>query len=161
MRAGLVYRLAIGERIRCEGIQKDLKFKASTISIVDGGVSVLTRCYTGETQRDSLGLVADSLNGATEPALAQPAERSKVKILVCQKSHCFNNGGKEIYSALTAQLKDCNLDDRVNVKLTGCLKCCKKGPNMVVLPDRASYHNVKASQIPAIVAKVEHRLTIE
>lgn len=35
LRAGLVYKLAIGDRIRCEGIQKDLKFKASVIEKVD------------------------------------------------------------------------------------------------------------------------------
>ena len=34
LRAGLVYQLAIGDRIRCEGIQKDLKFKASAIKKV-------------------------------------------------------------------------------------------------------------------------------
>lgn len=167
LRAGLVDRLAIGDRIRCEGIQKDLKFKASVIEKVVRVGSVLNRCDDRATRLERVAPVEDKFNGAdrsvraTDPTTEHPADRSKVKILICQKSHCFNNGGKEIYSALTAQLNERNLDDRVTVKLTGCLKCCKKAPNIVVLPDRSSYHNVKTSQIPAIISKVQQCLTIE
>jgi hypothetical protein len=71
LRAGLVYKLAVGDRLRCEGIQKDWKFKASTIEKV---------------------------------VRVAPENEPKVKILICQKSHCHNNGGKEIYSALAEQL---------------------------------------------------------
>ena len=98
LRAGLVYKLAIGDGIRCEGIQKDWKFKASTIE------------------------------------RAAPEHKPKVKILICQKSHCHNNGGKEIYSALIEQLNSHDLNDSVTLKSTGCLKCCKQAPNLVVVP---------------------------
>ena len=150
LRLGMVYQLAIGERIRCEGIQKDWKFKASVIAKVD--------------------------------SVASPANESKVKILICQKSHCYNNGGKEIYSALAEQLNSHDLNDSVTLKSTGCLKCCKQAPNLVVLPvgktandaasplehrwrslsyGESSYRNVSISQIPAIISKVHYHLSIE
>lgn len=151
LRAGLVYQLAIGDRLRCEGIQKDWKFKASTIEKVVG--------------------------------IASPENKPKVKILICQKSHCHNNGGKEIYSALAAQLNSHDLNDSVTLKSTGCLKCCKQAPNLVVLPvgttaacaysrltpkaaaspmgNQSSYGNVRISQIPAIISKVRYHLSIE
>lgn len=147
LRAGLVYKLAIGDCIRCEGIQKDWKFKASAIE------------------------------------KAAPENKPKVKILICQKSHCHNNGGKEIYSALAEQLNSHDLNDSVTLKSTGCLKCCKQAPNLVVLPvgttaaasngkltpkaeasppeNRSSYRNVRISQIPAIISKVRYHLSIE
>jgi NADH:ubiquinone oxidoreductase subunit E len=93
--------------------------------------------------------------------IERPENKSKVKILICQKSHCPNNGGKEVYAALSAQLNSLNLNDSVTLQSTGCLKCCKKAPNSVVLPDKSSYHNVRTSQIPAIISKVRHHLSTE
>ena len=136
LRMGMVYKLAIGDRLRCEGIQKDLKFKAHTIEKIDR-------------------------SHHEDRSIASPPERAKVKILICQKPHCLNNGGREVYTALTEQLNSHNLNDNVTVKATGCLKCCKQAPNLVVLPDRSSYHQVRISQIPAIVSKVQHSLAIE
>ncbi len=136
LRMGLVYRLAIGDRLRCEGIQKDFKLKAHSIEQV---VPV----------RDAT------------PTIEYPEIEPKVKILICQKSHCRNNGGKEIYSALTEQLDSHNLNDSITLKSTGCLKYCKQAPNLVVLPDRSRYHNVRSSQIPAIISTVRDRLSIE
>ncbi|WP_373542842.1 (2Fe-2S) ferredoxin domain-containing protein [Chamaesiphon sp.] len=168
LRAGLVYQLAVGDRICCTGIQKDWKFKASAIEKVLRVASVLTRFHGRETRPERLAPAESQFNGTDRrsirentPTIEHSADRSPVKILICQKSHCFNNGGKEVYSALTAQLNSHNLDDLVTVKLTGCLKCCKQSPNLVVLPDRSSYHNVRTSQIPAIISKVRSSLTSE
>jgi (2Fe-2S) ferredoxin len=136
LRGGMVYKLSIGDRIRCEGMQKDLKLKAYLIEKVDKSVQLAQ-------------------------VIERPENKSKVKILICQKSHCLNNGGKEIYAALSAQLNSHNLNDCVTLQSTGCLKCCKQAPNLVVLPDKSSYHNVRISQIPAIISKVRHHLSTD
>lgn len=165
LRAELVYKLAVGDRLRCEGIQTEWKFKASAIEKVECVVSCAARCSAGEAM----------------PTIASATTEPKVKILICQKSHCHNNGGKEIYSALAAQLNSHDLSDRVTLKSTGCLKCCKQAPNLVVLPvgktalaasvpenrwrslscGESSYRNVSISQIPAIISKVRYHLSIE
>ncbi|WP_373545868.1 (2Fe-2S) ferredoxin domain-containing protein [Chamaesiphon sp.] len=177
----MVYQLAIGDRIRCEGIQKDWKFKASVIAKVDSVASPVLSCFHGVGTRPEQA-AADNRSarlarfsaGKAMPTSAFPANDSKVKILICQKSHCRNNGGKEVYSALVEQLNSHNLNDSVTLKSTGCLKCCKQAPNLVVLPvgktadsaaspleHRASYRNVRISQIPAIISKVHYHLSIE
>lgn len=146
LRAELVYKLAIGDRLRCEGIQKDWKLKASIIEKVEDVESCMARC----SARDE----------------------SKVKILICQKSHCRNSGGKEVYSALAEQLNSHNLNDSVTLKPTGCLKYCQKAPNLVVLPvgktvaasgreHRSNYQNVRVDLVPTIISKVRHHLSIE
>lgn len=157
LRAELVYKLAIGDRLRCEGIQKDGKLKASAIEKVECGSACANRCSAG----------------AAMPTISDPAIESKVKILICQKSHCRNNGGKEVYSALVEQLNSHNLNDSVTLKSTGCLKCCKQAPNLVVLPaskaakatasglePQSRYRNVRISQISAIISKVRYHLSI-
>jgi (2Fe-2S) ferredoxin len=165
LRAELVYKLAIGEILRCEGIQKDWKLKASAIEKIERVASCADRCSARLAQFSA---------GAAEPTIASPATDSKVKILICQKSHCRDNGGKEVYSALVEQLNSHDLNDSVTLKSTGCLKCCKKAPNLVVLPvgktsvavasgreHQSSYQNVRVSQIPAIISKIRHHLSIE
>ena len=152
LRMGMVYKLAIGDRLRCEGIQKDLKFKAHTIEKIDP---------SHQEDRVGFAYAIARANALLPRTMASPPERAKVKILICQKPHCLNNGGREVYTALTEQLNSHNLNDHVTVKATGCLKCCKQAPNLVVLPDRSSYHQVRTSQIPEIISKVQHSLAIE
>ncbi|WP_181243658.1 (2Fe-2S) ferredoxin domain-containing protein [Chamaesiphon polymorphus] len=163
LRMGLVYKLAIGDRLRCEGIQKDWKFKASTIEKVD------RTAFPVENRANADRFFA----GEATPTISAPENEPKVKILICQKSQCQNNGGKEIYSALVEQLNSHDLNDSVTLKSTGCLKCCNQAPNLVVLPvgkpavaasgleHRSSYRNVRISQIPAIISTVRYHLSTE
>jgi (2Fe-2S) ferredoxin len=162
LRAGLVYKLAVGDCIRCEGIQKDWKLKASLIE------NVVRVASPAESRSAPL---AQFSAGEAMPTIAAPENKPKVKILICQKSHCHNNGGKEIYSALAEQLNSHDLNDSVTLKSTSCLKCCKQAPNLVVLPailvaaapleNRSNYHNVRISHIPAIISQVRYHLSIE
>lgn len=139
LRMEMVYKLSLGDRIYCEGVQKDRKLKAY---LIEKRIEV-------------------DKSGELSPTIKAPASRAKVKILICQKSHCLKNGGKEVYAALTEQLNSHDLNDSVSLQATGCLKCCKQAPNLVVLPDKSSYSNVRTSQIPAIIAKVQHHLAAE
>ncbi|MGD2179836.1 (2Fe-2S) ferredoxin domain-containing protein [Lusitaniella coriacea] len=77
----------------------------------------------------------------------------KVKILVCQKSDCRKRGGRAVCQAIEDNLRDRGLRDRVAIKTTGCLKQCKKGPNLVVMPDKARYSKISPQEIPALIEK--------
>lgn len=89
------------------------------------------------------------------PAQSQPDQEkaSKSSILVCQKSSCWKRGGKEVCRFLAEGLRDRGLDDTVQVKLTGCLKQCKAGPNMVMMPDKARYSKVQPHQVTELLDK--------
>ncbi|MDJ0731488.1 MAG: (2Fe-2S) ferredoxin domain-containing protein [Crocosphaera sp.] len=75
------------------------------------------------------------------------------KILVCQKSSCWKRGGQSICQRLEQQLEQQGLSDRVKVKLTGCLKQCKKGPNVVIMPHKARYCQVKPREVEELLTK--------
>ncbi|MGK7877156.1 MAG: (2Fe-2S) ferredoxin domain-containing protein [Xenococcaceae cyanobacterium] len=109
-------------------------------------------------------LKADVVRLATIPSPSQPpvfvpqpqtvkSKKSKASILVCQKSSCWKKGGKAVCQALEESLRDRGLEDQVKIKPTGCLKQCKKGPNLVMMPDKARYSNVRPKQIPALIEK--------
>lgn len=88
----------------------------------------------------------------TIPVKTTPV-KSKASILVCQKSDCMKRGGKAVCQALQAALSDRDLEDQVAIKGTGCLKQCKSGPNIVVMPDKTRYSRIQSEQIPALIDK--------
>jgi (2Fe-2S) ferredoxin len=94
--------------------------------------------------------------------IAQPATRNldtaniataKAKVLFCQKSTCWQRGGKAACELLKAELKNRGMEERVEIKTTGCLKQCEQAPNMVVLPDRVRYSRVEPKQITALIER--------
>ncbi len=80
-----------------------------------------------------------------------PKKATGVTILVCQKSDCMKRGGKAICQALAQELSDRHLTDQVTVRMTGCMKHCKTGPNLVVMPAKTRYSRITAADIPALL----------
>lgn len=89
----------------------------------------------------------------TAPQTAVTDPKTKTKILVCQKSDCQKRGGAAVCKALENALNSRGLEGQVTVVGTGCLKQCKAGPNIVVMPDKTRYSRIKPGEIPAIIEK--------
>lgn len=89
----------------------------------------------------------------TAPETAVTATKTKAKILVCQKSDCQKRGGAAVCKALENALNSRGLEGQVTVVGTGCLKQCKAGPNIVLMPDKTRYSRIKPAEIPALIEK--------
>jgi len=72
---------------------------------------------------------------------------------LCAGSGCGAYGTAKVYEALTAELAKHNLQDEVEVKLSGCHGFCEKGPIIVLHPEVIFYLQVKDKHIPDIVEK--------
>ncbi len=79
--------------------------------------------------------------------------KPKAKVLFCQKSNCWQQGGKAACESLKAELQNRGMSDRVEIKTTGCLKQCKQAPNIVILPDKVRYCRVQPRQISTFIDK--------
>lgn len=102
-------------------------------------------------------LIKQAVPGQT-PALSipesveeKPKSPPKATILVCQKSDCMKRGGKAVCQRLQQELADRGLTDRVAVKGVGCMKECKAGPNLVVMPAKSRYTQIQANEIPNLL----------
>ena len=95
--------------------------------------------------------IPTQLQTPTTQSKARKSKKAEAKVLICKKSNCWKKGGKETYEALAKELENRGIAEQVDIKLTGCLKKCKKAPNMVVLPDKEQYTKVKPKQIGTIV----------
>jgi NADH:ubiquinone oxidoreductase subunit E len=94
-------------------------------------------------------LTATSVN----PSTTKPgkSKQLKAKVLICKKSNCWNQGGKEICRKLESELDNRGISEQVEIKTTGCLNKCKKAPNLVILPDKKQYVRVRPQQIATII----------
>ncbi len=62
------------------------------------------------------------------------AAGEKKCIQVCRKGACYKQGSKHIWSALQAEVERNPDLQHISIEATGCMKACKKGPNLKVLP---------------------------
>ncbi len=133
--------LAVGSWLEIKGTQAldrkkgILKLEASSFCNANPANISLTEIVNTET---------------TETAIAKKKEKPAC-ILICQKSDCWQHGGKEVYQRLEEELQDRGLSDRVQLQKTGCQKQCKQAPNLVVMPNKDKHSYVKPSQVDGLL----------
>lgn len=77
-------------------------------------------------------------NKTTNSLETAPSSCSKKgKILLCNKSDCAKNGGRQLYEELQKTLCRLGLEDSVTIQKTSCQKRCSKAPNMILMPGKA------------------------
>lgn len=75
-------------------------------------------------------------------------------ILVCCGTGCTANGGREVFEAFAARIKDHpELELQPIIKATGCNGWCEKGPLVRLLPRDITYCSVAPQDVDEIVVK--------
>ncbi|MFZ3048683.1 MAG: NADH-ubiquinone oxidoreductase-F iron-sulfur binding region domain-containing protein [Desulfatirhabdiaceae bacterium] len=77
----------------------------------------------------------------------------KKLISLCAGSGCGAYGTAKVHAALVEELTRQNLQEEIEVKLTGCHGFCEKGPIMVIHPEGIFYPQVKPDHVSEIVEK--------
>jgi len=78
-------------------------------------------------------------------------EDGKRLISLCAGSGCGAYGTAKVHKALMAELTQHDMQDDVEVKLSGCHGFCEKGPILVIHPEGIFYPQVKEDHVPKIV----------
>lgn len=89
---------------------------------------------------------------ASVPVRKPRSVKSKLKILLCQKSGCLKRGGKKLGQALEQVLQRHNLQDQITIEATGCQKRCSKAPNFVVMPGKHRYGGLRPKDLDRVLA---------
>jgi NADH:ubiquinone oxidoreductase subunit F (NADH-binding) len=74
-----------------------------------------------------------------------------MQFMVCAGTSCIASGSLEVKDALDKELNKRNLQDDVQIVMTGCNGFCARGPLIVVYPDGVFYNQVKPEHAPLIV----------
>jgi len=78
---------------------------------------------------------------------------NKPAIAACISTGCEALGAREVLKAFKEEFKKQGLEGKIEIKETGCLGFCEKGPRIVVYPEEIFYFQVKATDVPEIVSK--------
>ncbi|AFZ21113.1 (2Fe-2S) ferredoxin domain-containing protein [Allocoleopsis franciscana] len=136
----------------------ELKLKASRLKVTAPALKGLVKEDTeepgalatrGKKAQNSSTNSSQNLNHKP----STPAPKGKACVMVCQKSSCRKRGADKVCQALTESLHDHGLEDQVAIKGTGCMKQCKQGPCVVVMPDKSRYTGLAPQEIPKLVEK--------
>ncbi len=77
----------------------------------------------------------------------------RMHLLVCGGTGCRASESNLIIESLKRELEEKNLENEVQVILTGCFGFCEKGPVVKVMPDNTFYVQVKPEDAAVIVAE--------
>ena len=77
----------------------------------------------------------------------------RLAIAACVSTGCQALGVQKVLEAFDEEIKKQGLEGKVEIKETGCLGFCEKGPRIVIYPEEIYYFQVKATDVPEIVSK--------
>jgi (2Fe-2S) ferredoxin len=158
LRVSLSLVLTPGLRVKVVGEKQHnlkngkIKLKAYSLKLSDSENPAQPQVDTKNTPVATLTSDRE-IHSRTSPQTAKAPAKIKGKILVCQKSDCQKRGGAAVCKALENALNSRGLAGQVTIQGTGCLKQCKSGPNIVLMPDKTRYSRIKPAEIPAIIDK--------
>lgn len=153
LRQGLKVKVAGEKKLNLKNGKIKLKARSLQLAIETHAQKQLDLTNARQIAELKRAIVPESGNYSTAfPEVKAPA-KTKAKILVCQKSDCQKRGGAAICKALENALNSQGLEGQVTVQKTGCLKQCKAGPNIVLMPDKTRYSRIAPAAIPELIEK--------
>ena len=75
----------------------------------------------------------------------------RMQFMMCAGTGCMASGSLDVRDALEKELAKRNLQDEVQIIMTGCNGFCAMGPLVVVYPEGVFYNQVKPEHAPLIV----------
>jgi len=80
-------------------------------------------------------------------------DSKRLAISVCVSTGCKALGVQKVLEAFNVEIKKQYLEGKVDIKETGCLGFCEKGPRIVIYPEEIYYFQVDAKDVPEIISK--------
>ena len=98
-------------------------------------------------------------------SIAEKRDPRKQCVVICAGTGCRAAGAEEVIAAFHEELAKKNLQEKVEVKATGCRGFCERGTLVVLKPSNIFYQRVKVEDVPEIIEqsvlqdKIIERLT--
>ncbi len=112
-------------------------------------ISKLSACQVNRLKPE---MISPQRANAPQSVRAARAARA-VRVLICQESGCRQRGSLLVRDAVTHIITEAKGSSKIAVQSTGCMKRCKLGPNMVMLPG-GSYSQVTAEEGRSLVQQM-------
>ena len=90
---------------------------------------------------------------ALRQTILDKREPDRQVVRICCTTGCRAGGALKIAEGFNKELADLGLEDKIEVKRTGCRGFCENGPVMAVEPEDIFYNKVRPEDIPDIVSE--------
>ena len=90
---------------------------------------------------------------AKRASIIKSRDIDKPCITVCGGTGCQAYGGKGVASAFEQEIKQQGLQDKVDIRITGCHGFCERGPLVIIKPQNIFYQQTKAEDVPEIISE--------
>ncbi len=74
-------------------------------------------------------------------------------ITICAGTGCLAYGTQKIIECFRQEIDKQHLQDRVQLRTSGCHGFCERGPMVVIHPQKIFYQRIKAEDVPDIISK--------
>ena len=85
--------------------------------------------------------------------LRDSRDPTKPVITICGGTGCRASGSREIVAAFKEEIGNRNLEEKIDVRTTGCHGFCEQGPIVVIYPGRIFYPMVKTEDVSRIISE--------
>ena len=86
-------------------------------------------------------------------AIVSERQKKPFAITLCSGTGCATCGSYELFDALNNEILIQGLNDKVELRKTGCHGFCERGPVTVILPQQICYLQMKPEDAPEVIAK--------
>jgi len=86
-------------------------------------------------------------------SIVSKRDTDKPCITICSGTGCHAFGCEKVSEAFQKEIKRLGLEDRVDVKTTGCHGFCERGPLVVIRPKDIFYQRVSAGDVSEIISE--------
>jgi NADH-quinone oxidoreductase subunit F len=90
---------------------------------------------------------------ALQKTILNEKDHSKQVVKVCCTTGCRAGGALKIIDAFKQELAGCNIEDKIEIKKTGCRGFCENGPVMAIEPDDIFYNKIEPGDVADIHVK--------
>src|SRR4030065_703833 len=88
---------------------------------------------------------------ALQKELINERQSGKSLISICNVTACLPYGCAQIIEAFKREMSQQGLDNKTELRITGCHGLCEKGPIVVIRPGDIFYQQVKLEDVPEIL----------
>jgi len=85
--------------------------------------------------------------------LLSKREPDKPCITLCSGSACHATGSRKVAARIEEEINKQGLQDKVDIRKTGCHGFCERGPIIVIHPEKIAYFQIAPEDVPEIVSE--------
>ncbi len=86
--------------------------------------------------------------------LQEKYSAEKLRIIVCGGTGCRSSRSMEVVEAFKKEIKSLGLENKIDLKVSGCHGFCERGPIVVIYPEQIFYQRVKPEDVPEILERL-------